>query len=139
MLQIRSAAGVRGADIMPWVEEALDSIEFVTGPADRWGIVPLHPSPPRCTSEVSCSSPPRCHTTPASAAARPHRLHARMQSAARRCAPPLTVPWHFHTLAPFDRHHLEMLLPCIPIPGCAASGGLCALQWATPSPGTSPG
>lgn len=58
MLQIRSAAGVRGADIMPWVEEALDSIEFITGPADRWGIVPLHPSPPRCTSEVSCSSPP---------------------------------------------------------------------------------
>lgn len=30
-----AAAGVRGADIMPWVEEALDSIEFISGPADR--------------------------------------------------------------------------------------------------------
>ena len=31
------AVGVRGADIMPLVQEALDSIEFVTGPPDRCG------------------------------------------------------------------------------------------------------
>ncbi|PRW58664.1 Alpha-L-arabinofuranosidase 1 isoform B [Chlorella sorokiniana] len=40
---------VRGADIMPWVEEALDSIEFITGPADsKWGSVRAamgHPEP----------------------------------------------------------------------------------------------
>lgn len=28
-------AGVSGADIWPWVEEALDSIEFITGPSNR--------------------------------------------------------------------------------------------------------
>ncbi|KAI7845621.1 hypothetical protein COHA_000907 [Chlorella ohadii] len=40
---------VRGADIMPWVEEALDSIEFISGPADsKWGSLRAamgHPEP----------------------------------------------------------------------------------------------
>lgn len=33
-------AGVRASDIMPWVQSALDSIEFITGPPDsKWGSV----------------------------------------------------------------------------------------------------
>ena len=40
---------VRGADIMPWVDEALDSLEFITGAPDtKWGSVRVamgHPEP----------------------------------------------------------------------------------------------
>ena len=40
---------IRGSDIMPWVDEALDSLEFITGAPDtKWGSVRAamgHPEP----------------------------------------------------------------------------------------------
>ena len=43
------AAGVVGRDIWPWVQDALDSLEFIMGPAgSKWGSIRAamgHPEP----------------------------------------------------------------------------------------------